>query len=347
MTDEANTPAEAGTGRLSEAQAVDAIAGILSSEAPARPDKRREEEQASADDEATPQDAEEGETEADPEEDTGEDETEDGAEEAQDEDEDEQSDKDSAYVDRSAKVKLEDGSEATVDELVKGNLRQADYTRKTQELSTRYRELDGRAQGLAQFEHGVLERLQLAQNIIEASIPQPPDPRLEQDDPVAFLQAERAYQRTLQAHQELQAATAFTMQGYNAQREQARADMMRQGQEALLQMMPDLREPAKAQAFGVEVIGTLQDVGFQNPGELLSRIADPRFYRLMALAAEGRKLAKSKPVVAKKRADKQPMQPGKRQSAAERKGTRFDQKFARAKKSGRGEDWADVIADVI
>jgi hypothetical protein len=41
-----------------------------------------------------------------------------------------------AYVAPEAKVKLPDGSEATVDDLIKGNLRDRDYRQKTQALAT-------------------------------------------------------------------------------------------------------------------------------------------------------------------------------------------------------------------
>jgi hypothetical protein len=40
----------------------------------------------------------------------------------------------------SAKVKLADGTEITIDELQKGYMRQSDYTKKTQELAQKRKE---------------------------------------------------------------------------------------------------------------------------------------------------------------------------------------------------------------
>ena len=79
-----------------------------------------------ADDELQASDEDEGEAENGEADDEG---------QAEDETEDEPDSDQGRYVAKNGKVKLEDGSTVTVDELIKGNLRDRDYRQKTMEAA--------------------------------------------------------------------------------------------------------------------------------------------------------------------------------------------------------------------
>lgn len=70
---------------------------------------------------------------------------------------------DKDFVDSSAKVKLGDGTETTVEELLKGNMRTSDYTKKTQEIADIVKKNDERTAyfkdnpALAELEQKVIE----------------------------------------------------------------------------------------------------------------------------------------------------------------------------------------------
>src|SRR6478609_1615448 len=104
------------------------------------------------------------------------------------EDDDDQSDDDEAgrFVGQNGRVKLPDGSTTTVAELVRGNLRMADYTRKTQETGALHQELQARAADYAQQSQIV----SFAIDIMAAALPPEPDVRLlepgEYNDPIGF-----------------------------------------------------------------------------------------------------------------------------------------------------------------
>lgn len=117
------------------------------------------------------------ETEAETEDETDELEEEETSEEVEEEGEDQDEDIEPLDYDPTRKVTLEDGTEASLEELVNGNLRQADYTRKTEALAEERRALDNvkaevtvKSEEINRTYEGLIEFLQ---GIV------PPEPSLE------------------------------------------------------------------------------------------------------------------------------------------------------------------------
>lgn len=106
----------------------------------------------------------------------------------------------------SAKVKLTDGTEITLGELEKGYLRQADYTRKTQELSEGRKELEAAAQRVIGADQEARHAIGLAMQVINAIVPPEPDTALLDNDPVSYLRAQAARKQALGVVAQLQAA---------------------------------------------------------------------------------------------------------------------------------------------
>jgi hypothetical protein len=73
------------------------------------------------------------------------------------------------------KIKLSDGSEHTLEEIEKGFLRQQDYTRKTQEISSNRKLLEEAAQRFVNQDKQVKEFAEFAKKVVESyGLPGPP-----------------------------------------------------------------------------------------------------------------------------------------------------------------------------
>lgn len=235
------------------------------------------------------------EAEADPETDT-EDESDDVQEEeaeeeveaeAEEEGDDREEDIEPLTYDPSRTVTLEDGTEATLEELVNGNLRQADYTRKTEALAEERREVQGireasdqRAEEINRTYDGLVEFLQ---SIL------PPEPSMEllgQD------QAEYLRQQAIRK--------SFTDELSTVLQKQAEAQSMAQSQNGeelerirtaeakkLVDVMPMLSDPMKMGQFTDNVKKTAIDLGFSE--NEIGATVDHRLLRLVHLAGIGKR----------------------------------------------------------
>ena len=93
------------------------------------------------------------------------------------------------------KIKLSDGSEHTLEEIEKGFLRQQDYTRKTQEISSNRKQLEEAAQRFVNQDRQVKEFAEFAKKVVESYAPKPPDAAMINTDPVGYLQQKEAFDR--------------------------------------------------------------------------------------------------------------------------------------------------------
>lgn len=195
-----------------------------------------------------PQDSEEAppeEPSEEPAEDSDEGQPDEGDEEPPEEEEAPEEPEDTLYT-----VKV-DGEEkkVPVQELVAGYQRQADYTRKTQQLATERKaaneELDAaraeRAQN-ARVAEALLQRL-------NEVTPKEPDWRqLQQTDPIAFASLWAQKQIADQERQQLLAVLAKEQEDQTAVESKQRAEEIQKESENLLQALPEWKDPEKARA---------------------------------------------------------------------------------------------------
>ena len=93
-----------------------------------------------------------------------------------------------------------DGEEMTVEELRRGNLRQRDYTRKTQELAEQRRVVDEQQQRVDQMEAQYSQLLPALQDRLEMPMEQEPDwDTLYETDPNMAAGAERKWSHARRA----------------------------------------------------------------------------------------------------------------------------------------------------
>lgn len=160
-----------------------------------------------------------------------------------------------------------DGEEMTVEELRKGNLRQRDYTRKTQELAEARKAMEAQNQAIEQ------ERLQyaqllpaLAQRIEQSAQPEPDWDTLYKADPVMAARAERQWRKqTEEREAQLQAVAAERKRliGLEQQKlETMRAQYLEQQRNVLPDIIPEWRDSKVAASEASAIKGFLLGEGF-------------------------------------------------------------------------------------
>ncbi|MFC0246413.1 hypothetical protein ACFOLL_04420 [Falsochrobactrum ovis] len=262
---------------------------------------------------------------------------------ASDDDGDQPSDS-GRFVSDDGKVRLADGSVVTIGELKRSSLREADYTRKTQELAAHRKELEARYADIAQKAQSFEQQASLAIEILAAHMPQEPDISTLRDDPVGYWEQKAQYDARLQQLHQLQAARQYAAQEQQARVQHERAQYLHQQKEALLAAMPELQDPAKANSFTAELVNTIEVYGFSK--EDLGTVEDHRLFLLARDAMAYRKLMAAKPKAKAKAEGKPPLAPGRRQGpTAGRKNDR-QQDWQRLRNSGGKDEAAlDRILD--
>lgn len=196
--------------------------------------------------------------------DEGAEEDEDTADEdhAEGEEDDEDSTEEGRFVAKNGKVKLPDGTTTTVDELIRGNLRQADYTRKTQEIGALHQEFQARAADYAQQETIVA----LAIDIMAAALPPEPDMQLlepgQYNDPIGFTNQKLRWEAASQQLQAMQMAHQ-QMSERNAQMQATLQHRYALEQkDYLLSRRPELASRKNLDKFQSTVVKAMERRGF-------------------------------------------------------------------------------------
>lgn len=200
-------------------------------------------------------------------------------------------------------VPLDDGSKIPLKELKSGYLRQADYTRKSQEVANRQRDVAGMAEQLT----GTVSRL--AEYIGERFIPPEPDPQLAWTDPAQHYRMTQARNSALQ---ELMAVMEVRDGVENAKSQISAADFaQKMGEEdaKLLKAFPRLSDPAKMDAFKSRINSFAKTLGFTE--QEIATTADHRVRMLVHYAALGKEAEAAKAKAQTKVSKAAPMLPAK------------------------------------
>lgn len=239
----------------------------------------------------------------------------------------------------------------TKDELVKGYLRQSDYTRKTQEVAETRKALQSEASEVLR------ERAQYAtlltaleQQIQLTEVPAEPDwDRLYAQDPAQAMRVERQWRKEVEARREklaaIQAEKARVEQA-NAQHEQAafRQFVAEQRDVLVTELLPAWRDPKVERREKQEVIEYALQAGLSK--DEVRTLADARAVALLYKAmkydkAMARKAEASK-VGAQKTAASPTLKPG---AAPAKPGVKVEMRkqFDRLKKTGSVSDAAALL----
>lgn len=239
-------------------------------------------------------------------------------------------------------------------ELKDAVLRQADYTRKTQEVAEQRRlveatqaTLKAQEQSLRDeqaFHSEVLQEvaeIRAAENTLK-QYDQIDWNGLSDQDPVQAQKLWFQYQQTRNRVAELQTGVQHKYEKFRFTKQQQIAEATQRGLEVLKKDIPNWSPETARQLreAGKEHYG-FADADFDN-------IIDPRMIKVLADAAAYRKLQSAKPDI-NKRVSTVPktVKPGAQQTNQARKTEAYKESFGRLKKTGKIEDAASVIAKLI
>ena len=206
------------------------------------------------------------------------------------------------YADEKAKVKLPDGSEVPVSELIHGQLRQQDYTRKTQELANERKTVQADVQRMQAITEAFVDH-------ITALVPDAPPASLALSNPGQYPAQKAQHEAAMAQVQQLIAMGEAPKEIGAALSE---ADNQKQLQEAnarLIEMFPEAAGGATREAFFNGVQSVANDLGFSNAD--LSGIRDPRIFALAHWAHKGMAAEKARATAKAKVAAAPPATPRK------------------------------------
>lgn len=257
---------------------------------------------------------------------------------AEDEQEEEHEPVAPAYVAPEAKVKLPDGSEATVADLIQGNLKERDYRQKTQALSTERETIKAKSSELQQFEQQLAADRDFMVQLVQAYMPQKPDYSMVSVDPIGYAEQKAQYD----ARKEQLDYLVGVQQHLSHKKQQDQAASIKEIRDrewqATLDHMPELKDGKRLNSFVGEIQKVATEYGY-SAQEIQNVGLDHRQVRVLADAIKWRNLQASKSKVPAKVEGRPPVQRGgTRQAPGMQKARDVKVAMDRLKSSGNIRD---------
>ena len=256
-----------------------------------------------------------------------------------------------------AKIVLSDGTEVTPAEVEAGFLRQADYTRKTQEVARERETVQAERATVTKEAEETGKVLELALVVLNKAVPKKPDPALIHTDAIRYMAEKEAHEagvRELQALAQAQKAhyekgSKTKTQQTEAQRAKAAADLdaALDAQMALLgKADPELSTDEKRAAFFTRAT-TESAKHYGLKPEEVGGIQDHRYALILKDALAFRALKTAKPKVLEKVRNAPPIRSGARQAPGERAAGRDQKAWGRLAREGSVEAAAAALPDSL
>jgi hypothetical protein len=271
------------------------------------------------------------------------DEAEDAEDDAEDEDD---SEPEAVALNDDLEITLDDGSKTTLKELKLGNLRQADYTRKTQEIAATKREFEGKSQQIESAAGNLVQQFEVLETVLQDAVPPRPTAQQFQEDPFGAQQAQAAYFEAQERLQQVQGQLQQARQHQQALEQQKAAEKQQSALRELVEWRPDLQDMSKRVAFGQELIAAAANYGFA-PNDF-NEIWDVRIIKALADAKAYQELKSKAPQTVKKAKKAPPVTtPKQRQSQGAKQNRAVRKRLDALRKSGDVADAAKVFEQFI
>jgi len=226
-----------------------------------------------------------------------------------------------AYVPPEAKVKLPDGTESTVADLINGTLRLQDYRQKTEAVANERKAVQAKASEIQQFEQQLAGDRDFMVQLMQSIMPQKPDYSMVSVDPIGYAEQKAQYE----ARKEQLDYLVGTQQQLSQRKMQEQAETVKEIRarewQATLDHLPELKDATRLNSFVGEIQKVAAEYGY-SPQEIQNVGLDHRQVRVLSDAIKWRNLQASKSKVAAKVEGRPPVQRG---------GTRPTPEVARAK----------------
>ena len=233
--------------------------------------------------------------------------------------------------------------DVTLDELKNGYSRDADYRRKTEELSYEKKQFMSESEKQRQDYSSKLNELNqlmsVAQQQLQTEINSADLEKLYEEDPT---EAARIEHRLRRKQEKLNQAMEKTQSEQRKQFESFLSDQKKQ----LASKMPEFSDPAKASQLASSMKTTLNNYGFND--QEISQVYDHRIVMLVNDAMKYRKMQNSKPNLAKKITKPgRVFSSGVKKDKAEINLTKRKEKLSRLKKTGSIKDATSIFLDMV
>lgn len=226
------------------------------------------------------------------------------------------------------------GRKVTLEELKRGFLREADYTRKTQEVAEQRRAAE-REITLARQAQKQLQD-QLAQWATAADR-EPDWNRLAQEmDPREFNQTRVKWE----AHQRRKQEAADLYRQIQAEQHQ---QTLAQQTQTLLESVPEWKDPQVAQREAMDLIGFAANYGFSQ--QEIAGVTDARIVRLLRDVAKAQKQRQADPRKKRVTRPQASLPPGGKATKGQTRSTRKQKLRERARSTGSMEDYVRLLSD--
>lgn len=246
---------------------------------------------------------------------------------------------------KTRKLKIGDSEvEVTDDELEKGYLRTADYTRKTQALAEQRKAQE------AEFTAVRAERQQYATDLVKLSealgktAPQEPDwDKLAVENPEEFVSMRQAWDKFTKQRAAVDAEAAAAIAKVQADQQAAHKEMLEAERSKLIEIIPEWVDSSVAKKEMGELSKFAESIGFTK--EQVSQVFDHRLVLLLRKASLFDKAEKAKPEVQKKIERVKVATPGSR--IEQKPNAKLTQSKKRLAQTGRVQDAAALLEQML
>ena len=175
-------------------------------------------------------------------------------------------------------VPLPDGSRVTLAELKQGNLRQADYTRKSQDIANKRHEIEA----LAASTHNTMRAVSA---FLESTLPARPDPMLAATNPAQFAAMKAQYDSAVERLQYAQQMVQQPQETLHALSEQERQELLSAEKLKMVETLPQLGTDKGRKQFKEQAANVFKEAGL--PEDMLDTIDDHRLLKVLNYAIKG------------------------------------------------------------
>lgn len=275
--------------------------------------------------EAIEQPAQEEETETGEEEEPEHPAEEDDETEAEEEGPDEESDKPEPEDDVTVTV---NGEKIALSDLKAGYMRQADYSRKTQEVATKRRDLEALSARVNQSVEAVAD-------FLIKQIPEAPNPQLALTNPAEFVQKKAMHEAAVQQVHALLSQAGQVRQVTESITAEQRRELLEAENAKLAEKFPATATAEGRKKFFDNAASAAKELGYTD--EEIQAVADSRMFALAHYAALGLKAEKAKQQAKAKVANAPPVAKQRRQNT-NGKAQRNQEAMKRLEKTGSIHD---------
>lgn len=226
-----------------------------------------------------------------------------------------------------AKTRLKDGTVISVQDLKRGFLAQASFTRGTQELAKERETLASTKAEVEQHARQLQAQRDFILQVSQKFLPTPPDERLlDQNsanfDPIRYMALKADYDKKVGELSELQKSAQGETARMTQEQQRAQKELRDAEAKRLLEAMPELKKPEVYNKFWADAVDTMTEYGFS--AEELDAAIDHRLYRVYRDLAAYRRARKNLPAV-KQAVQSKPVLTGKKRMDPKAKTSREHQ----------------------